>query len=201
MATASETPLICVFCASRDSPNEVFNEAADELGRELALAGYGLVYGGGGLGLMGRVARGVSENNGSVLGIIPRAMTLIEGTAEVGKTILVDSMHERKQLMNEHAAAFISLPGGFGTLEELLEVTTWSLLRIHSKPVIIVNTNGYYNPLRDMIDNAVEAGFVKPEHRSVIAICDTPKEAVAAIKSYSIPENRHEMTWTTDTPQ
>ncbi|KAJ2810957.1 hypothetical protein H4S07_002368 [Coemansia furcata] len=198
--TLSNDNLVCVFCASHDSTNPVYNEAADELGRELVQAGYGLVYGGGGHGLMGRVARGVFDSNGSVLGIIPRSLTKYEGTIEIGQTILVDSMHERKQLMNDRAMAFIALPGGFGTLEELLEVATWSMLRIHSKPIIVLNTNGYYNALSDMIDKAVEAGFVKAGNKDIIVMCDTPKEAIAAIKSYALPTSRYDLTWTTDKP-
>ncbi|KAJ2323748.1 hypothetical protein GGI00_005531 [Coemansia sp. RSA 2681] len=198
--TLAADNLVCVFCASHDSPNEVYNEAANALGRELAQAGYGLVYGGGGCGLMGRVARGVSENNGPVLGIIPRPLTKIEGSNEVGRTIFVDSMHERKQLMNEHASAFIALPGGFGTLEELLEITTWSMLSIHSKPIVVVNIDGYYNALRDMIDKAVEAGFVRPGNQHIIVMCDTPKEAVAALKSYSVPSTRYGLSWSTANP-
>ncbi|KAJ2862697.1 hypothetical protein GGH94_004111 [Coemansia aciculifera] len=198
--TLNNDNLVCVFCASHDSTNPVYNEAADALGRELVQASYGLVYGGGGHGLMGRVARGVFENNGSVLGIIPRSLTKYEGTTEIGRTILVDSMHERKQLMSEHAMAFIALPGGFGTLEELLEVATWSMLRIHSKPIIVLNTNGYYNALGDMIDKAVEAGFVKPGNKDIIVMCDTPKEAIAAIKSYSVPTTRYDLTWTAASP-
>ncbi|KAJ2493354.1 hypothetical protein IWW37_000638 [Coemansia sp. RSA 2050] len=197
MTTENEN-LVCVFCASSDSPNTVYNEAADALGRELVQAGYGLVYGGGGHGLMGRVARGVFENNGSVLGIIPHSLTKYEGSIEIGRTILVDSMHQRKQLMNEHAMAFIALPGGFGTLEELLEVTTWSMLCIHSKPIIVLNTNGYYNALSDMIDKAIEAGFVKSSSKDVIVMCDTPQEAIAAIKSYTVPTARYNLTWTTE---
>ncbi|KAJ2743159.1 hypothetical protein GGI20_003962 [Coemansia sp. BCRC 34301] len=196
--TIATDNLVCVFCASSDSPNKIYNEAANDLGCELAQAGYGLVYGGGDWGLMGRVARGVSENNGAVVGIIPRPLTKVEGAAEIGQTIFVDSMHERKQKMNELASAFIALPGGFGTLEELLEITTWSLLRIHSKPIIVVNVNGYYNALRDMINNAVEAGFLNQGNSNIIVMCDTPKEAVAALKSYSAPSTRYDLSWTTD---
>ncbi|KAJ2026786.1 hypothetical protein IWW57_002926 [Coemansia sp. S610] len=185
--TSESENLVCVFCASSDSPNAAYNDAADTLGRELAQAGYGLVYGGGGHGLMGRVARGVFDNNGS-------------GSIEIGRTILVDSMHERKQLMSQHAMAFIALPGGFGTLEELLEVATWSMLCIHSKPIIVLNTNGYYNALSDMIDKAIEAGFIKSTNKDVIVMCDTPQEAIAAIKSYTVPTTRYDLTWTTNSP-
>ncbi|KAJ2781070.1 hypothetical protein GGI15_003332 [Coemansia interrupta] len=117
--------LVCVFCASHDSPDSSYNDAADILGKELASAGYGLVYGGGSRGLMGRVARAVDNNSGDVLGVMPRALTRLEGTTQVGRHILVDSMHERKSIMNDNAMAFIALPGGYGTFEELLEIVTW----------------------------------------------------------------------------
>ncbi|KAJ1954848.1 hypothetical protein EC988_002210 [Linderina pennispora] len=187
--------LVCVFCASHDSPDASYNEVANRLGELLAKSSYGLVYGGGGRGLMGRVARSVSSNKGDVLGIIPRALTRLEGCSEVGRTITVDSMHERKSLMNEHAMAFISLPGGFGTMEELLEITTWSQLSIHSKPVIVLNTNGFYDALREFINKAVEAGFVQKENRDIIKFVDTPEEAIHAIKEYRAPNARYSLNW------
>ncbi|ORX70835.1 hypothetical protein DL89DRAFT_266950 [Linderina pennispora] len=187
--------LVCVFCASHDSPDASYNEVANQLGELLAKSSYGLVYGGGGRGLMGRVARSVSSNKGDVLGIIPRALTRLEGCSEVGRTITVDSMHERKSLMNEHAMAFISLPGGFGTMEELLEITTWSQLSIHSKPVIVLNTNGFYDALKEFINKAVEAGFVQKENRDIIKFVDTPEEAIQAIKEYKAPNTRYGLNW------
>ncbi|KAJ2854526.1 hypothetical protein J3B02_002631, partial [Coemansia erecta] len=158
-------------------------------------SGYGLVYGGGDQGLMGRVARAVHENGGPVLGITPRALTKIEGGESYGRTILVDSMHERKGMMNDNAMSFIALPGGFGTMEELLEITTWSLLSIHSKPVVVLNTNGYYNALKDFIEKAVAAGFVESTNRDILVFCDTPQEAVAAIAKYQPPETRYKLNW------
>ncbi|KAJ1805431.1 hypothetical protein LPJ56_005376 [Coemansia sp. RSA 2599] len=190
-----EKNLVCVFCASRDSIEPALNVAADDLGREIASSGYGLVYGGGNQGLMGRVARAVHENGGQVLGITPRALSKREGGAEYGRTVLVDSMHERKSMMNDNAMSFIALPGGFGTMEELLEITTWSLLSIHSKPVIVLNTSGYYDALKDFIDRAVAAGFVQSANRDIIVFCDTPQEAVAAIAKYQPPETRYKLSW------
>ncbi|KAJ1998869.1 hypothetical protein GGI04_001514 [Coemansia thaxteri] len=195
--TSGSDNLVCVFCASSDSKHEVHNEMASELGRELARSGYGLVYGGGGRGLMGRVARGVAENNGAVVGIIPRALTTIEGFSDIGRTILVETMHERKQLMNEYAEAFISLPGGLGTLEELLEIATWSRLGIHSKPIVVLNTNGYYDALSQMIDTAIDAGFIPEGSRNIFVMCDTPKQAVDMLKSYTVPKGRYELGWST----
>ncbi|KAJ2361823.1 hypothetical protein IW150_007149, partial [Coemansia sp. RSA 2607] len=181
-------------------PDSSYNAAADELGKELASAGYGLVYGGGSRGLMGRVARAVDENSGEVLGIMPRALTKLEGATEIGRHILVDSMHERKSMMNENAMAFIALPGGYGTFEELLEIVTWSVLSIHSKPIVVLNINGYYSSLKDLIDKAVGAGFIKEGNQDIISFCDTPQEAVAAIAAYQAPNTRFNLNWTTDKP-
>ncbi|KAJ2860471.1 hypothetical protein GGI22_002704 [Coemansia erecta] len=200
-ASTTNDKLVCVFCASSDSIDSSYNEAAEALGRELAKNGYGLVYGGGGSGLMGRVARSVQDNGGDVLGIMPRALTTVEGCNDkVGRTILVDSMHERKRLMNENAMAFIALPGGMGTLEELLEISTWSLLSIHHKPVIIVNTNGYYSALGDLLSKAVEAGFLNAANKDIIKFCDTPEEAVAGIAKYTPSPARFDLNWSTKTP-
>ncbi|KAJ2778478.1 hypothetical protein H4R18_004576 [Coemansia javaensis] len=192
----AENGLVCVFCGSSDGRDPAYGEAAQALGRALAGSRYGLVYGGGGLGLMGRVARAVHESSGRVLGIMPRALTKVEGCGEeVGEVVMVDSMHQRKSLMNDHAVAFIALPGGFGTLEELLEMTTWSQLSIHKKPIIVLNTNGYYSGLKNLIEHTVDAGFVRGAHKGIIQFCDTPEEAVAAIKTYTGPEDRHDLTW------
>lgn len=191
--------LVCVFCAAHYSTNDLMNQTSYDLGRELVNAGYGLVYGGGGRGLMGRVAQGAADNNGRVLGIIPKALTAVEGTTEIGETILVNDMHERKQLFNTHAVAFITMPGGFGTLEELLEISTWSQLSIHSKPVIVLNVNGFYDPLKEMIKNAVDVGFVKPESANVILFCNTISEAINAISTYEIPKTRYALDWGKDT--
>ncbi|KAJ1667976.1 hypothetical protein IW140_002410 [Coemansia sp. RSA 1813] len=201
MSTSTSSNLVCVFCASHDSIDSSYNEAAEALGREIAKAGYGLVYGGGGRGLMGRVARSVHASDGDVLGIIPHTLTTVEGCNDkIGRTILVDSMHERKSLMNDNAMAFIALPGGLGTMEELLEISTWSMLSIHTKPVIIVNTNGYYSALGDLLDKAVEAGFMKAANKDIIKFCDTPAEAVAAIKKYNPQPARFDLSWSTKTP-
>ncbi|KAJ1835878.1 hypothetical protein IWW55_002405 [Coemansia sp. RSA 2706] len=198
MATENGDNLVCVFCGSHEGSDPAYAAAATALGRELATSGYGLVYGGGGRGLMGRVARSVYENKGPVVGVMPRALMSVEGCAEeVGKVVVVDSMHQRKGMMNEHATAFIALPGGFGTLEELLEITTWSLLSIHSKPVIVLNTNGYYEALKNMVETTVAAGFVSSGNRDIIVFCDTPEEAVAAIKTYNPPETRYGLDWQT----
>ncbi|KAJ2795914.1 hypothetical protein H4R20_005712 [Coemansia guatemalensis] len=188
--------LACVFCGSSDGNDPVYAEAARELGRELVKGGYGLVYGGGTWGLMGHLARSVHESKGKVLGIMPRALTRLEGFDDnLGEMVLVDNMHERKSKMEQHAAAFIALPGGFGTFEELLEIITWSTLSIHRKPVIVLDTNGYYSALREMVTKAVDAGFISPGKKNVAVFCSTPAEAVAAIKDYTPLPEQPGLSW------
>ncbi|KAJ2763043.1 hypothetical protein IWQ56_004871 [Coemansia nantahalensis] len=195
-SSSSSSSLVCVFCGSSSGNDPAYVEAAQELGRELVRNGYGLVYGGGTGGLMGSVAHATSESGGRVVGIMPRPMTSIEGCGnQVGEMIMVDSMHQRKSLMNDHAAAFIALPGGFGTLEELLEMTTWSKLSIHAKPLIAVNTNGYYSPLQAMIKQGVDMGFIDDSGNDTIVFCDTPAAAVAAIKTYIPQAKRDDVDW------
>ncbi|KAJ2710411.1 hypothetical protein H4R19_003758 [Coemansia spiralis] len=196
-SASSDSSLVCVFCGSGAGNDPVYVEAAQELGRELVRGGYGLVYGGGSMGLMGSVARSTTESGGRVLGIMPRPLTAIEGCGDqIGEIIMVDSMHQRKSLMNDNAAAFIALPGGFGTLEELLEITTWSQLSIHAKPVIVVNTNGYYAPLQAMVKQAVDTGFIGANGKDTIVFCDTPADAVAAIKAHKPSDCSTRLDWT-----
>ncbi|KAJ2725964.1 hypothetical protein GGI07_000892 [Coemansia sp. Benny D115] len=187
---------VCVFCGSKDSTYPEVNEAANKLGTEIVKAGYGLVYGGGNHGLMGRVAQSAFDNGGDILGIVPKALVGIENSTFIGNTVVVNTMHERKSKMNDNAAAFIALPGGYGTFEELLEITVWSILSIHVKPVIVLNINGYYNPLKDLINNAVDFNFVAKGNQNAIVFCDTPEEAVAAIADYVLPESRYQLDWT-----
>ncbi|PIA13901.1 hypothetical protein COEREDRAFT_83183 [Coemansia reversa NRRL 1564] len=188
--------LACVFCASSDGNNPIYAEAARELGSELVKGGYGLVYGGGTWGLMGHLARSVHEAKGKVLGVMPRALTNLEGYDDnLGEMVLVDNMHERKSKMEKHASAFIALPGGFGTFEELLEIITWSTLSIHRKPIIVLDTNGYYSALKDMITKAVDAGFIASDKKNVVVFCNTPAEAVAAIKNYTPLPEQPELSW------
>ncbi|KAJ2546343.1 hypothetical protein IWW49_004134 [Coemansia sp. RSA 1797] len=192
------TNLVCVFCGSSPGTSPSFMDAATQLGQELAHQGYGLVYGGGTRGLMGQVARSVQQNSAPVLGIMPRALMSVEGCADkIGRMLIVNNMHDRKSKMNEYARAFIALPGGFGTLEELLEIATWSMLSIHSKPVIVLNTNGYYEPLKNMVGQAVNGGFVSKDNSGIILFCDTAEEAVQAIKTYVPPDTRYGLDWTT----
>lgn len=162
---------ICVFCGSSPGINPVFADAARELGRTLADAGIGLVFGGGSVGLMGIIANAVLDCGGQVTGIIPRLLVERElALTRLDDLRIVESMHERKALMAKLADGFIALPGGFGTLEEFIEVLTWAQLGIHAKPCGLLNTDGYYGHLLRFIDHMVATGFAPPESREMIQV-------------------------------
>ncbi|MBI3959936.1 MAG: TIGR00730 family Rossman fold protein [Chloroflexi bacterium] len=160
---------ICVYCGASDGVNGEYLAGASALGAEMARRGYGLVYGGGSVGVMGAVARGVAANGGSVHGVIPAPLMPKEVSGEpIGKLEIVDSMHTRKARMAELADAFIALPGGFGTLEELFETITWTQLGIHRKPIGLFNVAGFYDPLLAMIEHSIAQGFVRPKYRGLL---------------------------------
>lgn len=154
---------VCVYCGSATGHDDRFAAAADEFGIALAEANLRLVYGGGSLGLMGRVARAALSAGGTVVGIIPRFLHDREVMLqEVSELIVTEDMHERKRLMFEHSDAFVALPGGVGTLEEVVEMMTWSQLGRHEKPIILANIAGFWDPLNELIVHMTEAGFVRP---------------------------------------
>jgi uncharacterized protein (TIGR00730 family) len=164
---------ICVFCGSSPGTREMYIEQAQKLGRTMAAHGIGLVYGGGGIGLMGKVAQAVIDAKGEVIGVIPYALATKERALGVtnGDQLemrVVKTMHERKAMMTELADAFIALPGGLGTFDELFEALTWAQLGIHQKPIGILNIEGYFDPLLSLIDRAIEEGFVLPRYRRLI---------------------------------
>jgi len=158
---------VCVFCGSAAGARPSYSAAARELGESLARAGIALVYGGGKLGLMGIVADAVLEAGGHVIGVIPR-MLIERELAHPGITRqhVVDTMHERKTLMAEMSDAFVGLPSGMGTFDELVEIVTWAQLGLHAKPVVLANIDDYYRSLYAMLDNAVAEGFVTPKSRA-----------------------------------
>ena len=162
---------VCVFCGSSAGATEAYADAARSLGRELAASGRRLVYGGASVGLMGIVADAALEAGGEVVGVIPRAM-LGREIAHGGLTRLhvVETMHERKAMMAEMADAFVALPGGLGTLEELFEVWTWAQLGLHRKPCALLDVGGYYGDLIAFLDHAVATGFVRPAHRAMLVV-------------------------------
>ena len=159
---------VCVFCASSNGIDPIFLEAARALGEAIAQRGWKLVYGGAHLGLMGAMADAALRHGGRVTGVIPQDLVQRE-FAHRGLTQLIEtgSMHERKAEMARRADAFLVLPGGLGTLDEMCEILTWSVLGIHQKPVVLINIAGYWNAFLGMLDAAVAAGFLRPAHRSL----------------------------------
>ncbi|KAB2607920.1 cytokinin riboside 5'-monophosphate phosphoribohydrolase LOG7-like [Pyrus ussuriensis x Pyrus communis] len=186
--TKSRFNRICVFCGSSSGKKASYQESAVELGKELVERRIDLVYGGGSVGLMGLVSQAVHDGGRHVLGVIPRTLMPREITGEtVGEVRTVSDMHQRKAEMARQADAFIALPGGYGTLEELLEVITWAQLGIHRKPVGLLNVDGYYNSLLCFIDKAVDEGFISPTARHIIVSAPTAKQLVRQLEEY-VPE-------------
>ena len=178
----------CVYCGTRPGNDPAFLAAAESFGRLLADRGIGLVYGGGDVGLMGAAADGALADGGEVFGVIPEALFERE-VAHEGLTELavVDSMHTRKRRMAELADGFVALPGGFGTLEELVEMVTWAQLGFHTDPCGLLNVAGYYDGLVSFFDAQVDAGFVEPAHRALLTVTDDPAELLARFETYDSP--------------
>lgn len=177
---------LCVYCGSRvgNDPRNV--EIAAELGRAMAAADVRLVYGGGSVGLMGAVADAVMAGGGRVLGVIPKGLFRTEqGHTGITELVEVASMHERKARMATEADAFVALPGGLGTLEELAEISTWAQLGIHSKPVGVLDVDGFWAPLLEFLDGAVTAGFVSPANRELIVRIDDVDDVLPVLSSHA----------------
>ena len=155
---------ICIYCGSQNGNNPEFVGAARILGKALAENSIRLVYGGGTKGIMGEVARAVADNGGDIVGIIPQFLLNLEagGTApsDLGEVIVTEDMHERKHMMFERADAFVALPGGIGTLEEIIEVMTWAQLGRHTKPMAFLNIDGFWNPVIELLDHMSQSGFI-----------------------------------------
>jgi uncharacterized protein (TIGR00730 family) len=176
---------ICVFCGSSPGSRPEYRAAAEELGTKLARSNIGLVYGGGNVGLMGVLADAVLAAGGEAVGVIPENLMALEvGHKGLTKLHVVRSMHERKALMADLSDGFIAMPGGFGTLEEICEVVTWSQLGLHAKPCGILNVLGYYSPLLAMFDHAVEERFLKPENRALVLARDSVVELLRAMERW-----------------
>ena len=176
---------ICVYAGSNPGAKEAYAEAAGELARLLAQRGIGVVYGGARVGLMGVLADTALAEGGEVIGVMPQDLVDRE-IAHTGLTELhvVGSMHERKALMAELSDGFVALPGGAGTLEELIEVYTWSQLGLHDKPMGVLNVLGYYDGLAALLDHAVREGFLRPQHREAMHAAATPAELLAAFEGW-----------------
>lgn len=177
---------ICVYSASSTKIVPIYFEAAEELGKILAQKHINLINGAGCLGLMCRISDAALAAGGTVTGVIPRFM-VEQGWHHKGLTRLIEteSMHERKQLMADLSDGVIALPGGCGTLEELLEIITWKQLGLYLKPIVILNTNGFYNPLLEMFQQAISQNFMRKEHGNIWHVAQTPEEAVNLL--YTIP--------------
>lgn len=172
---------ICVYCGSGEGINPAYAEAARTLGRELAAAGIGLVYGGGGLGLMGEVATSTIAHGGRVTGIIPRFLTTREHMLRAADELVVtENMHQRKQLMFDRADAFVALPGGVGTLEELVEQLTWSQLGQHRKPIIVANIDGFWTPFLDLLAHMQSQAFIRDGLEVKFTVVDRAEEIIPA---------------------
>ena len=180
---------ISVFCGSSLGSDSEFENQAKELGKKLALAEIELVYGGANIGLMGAVANGSLEHSGKVIGVIPEFLKTkeIEHTS-LSQLIVVDTMQERKTKMSELCDGVIALPGGFGTLEELFEMLTWGQLGLHSKPIAILNTNGYYDELIQFLDKMVSKGLLKEVNRKMILISSDIDDLLNKMRTYEAPE-------------
>lgn len=179
---------VCVFCGSNAGLSPAYADAARALALELVRRGLGVVYGGGSIGLMGVLADAALAAGGEVIGVIPKPMATPE-LAHTGLTELrvVASMHERKATMASLADAFVSLPGGFGTLEETLEILTWAQLGIHSKPIGVLNVEGYYDGLLALLTHALREGFLRPEFFELLLFADTPAELLDRLAAWQPP--------------
>lgn len=176
---------LCVFCGSSLPRDARFEEAARSLGAELAVRDVGLVYGGGSVGLMGVIADACLSSGGRVTGVIPTGLFRRE-VGHAGLTTLeeVGSMHERKQRMYDLADAFVALPGGLGTLEELAEIATWSQLGIHRKPIVLLDVDAFWDPLVNQLDRMVEVGLLKPENRDLLPRATSVGEVFESLAAY-----------------
>jgi uncharacterized protein (TIGR00730 family) len=179
---------VCVFCGSRDGNDPAYVAAARETGAAIARRGWKLVYGGGHVGLMGALADAALAAGGEVIGVMPRAL-LTREVAHPGITRLhlVTSMHRRKALMSSLSDAFLTLPGGYGTLEEFFETLTWAQLGLHTKPCALLDVAGYWDPLLAMVDNTIVEGFVPEEHRRLILTSHDPDALLDRMAAYIPP--------------
>lgn len=213
---------ICVYCGSSFGNSSKYSNEAARLGELLHGLGWRLVYGGGSTGLMGTIASSAMGPtfDGKVLGIIPDALVSKERdsgdgsdlnaklresvdnhkgatpiSSKYGETLIVPDMHTRKRKMAEESDAFVAMPGGYGTLEEIMECITWSQLGIHGKPIVLFNIDGFYDHLLDFIKHAIEQGFISKKNGEIIQVASTPEEVVEKIANYVVPDGRFNLAW------
>jgi uncharacterized protein (TIGR00730 family) len=172
---------LCVYCGSAHGAKPAYADAAQTLGLAMARAGFGLVYGGGGMGLMGDVARSVLAGGGRVTGIIPEFLVAKERMLDgVSELIVTRTMHERKMMMFERSTGFVALPGGIGTLEELAEILTWAQLQQHARPIILVNIENYWSPLLTLLDDMRAQGFIRSGFEVRLDVVDKAEDVIDA---------------------
>ena len=174
---------VCVYCASSNAADAEFLAAASELGATLAREGLRLVYGGGGVGLMGACARAAHAAGGRVLGVIPHFLTSQERQLTTVETVVVDSMHERKMMMFEAADAFAILPGAIGTLEEVVELLSWRRLGLHAKPIVFLDAKGFWKPLFDLFDHILDQNLIPPEFRETWQSVERVEDILPTLRS------------------
>jgi len=184
--TAHQVTSVCVYCGSSNAADPAYLEAAHKLGRQIADAGLKLVYGGGGVGLMGAAARGAHDVGGRVLGVIPEFLKGREQPFDDVETVVVTNMHQRKMMMFDHADSFVVLPGGIGTLEEIIELLSWRRLDLHRKPIVFLNQNGFWNPLYALFDHTVAQNFTPPGFSDAWRSVSTVDEVIPAIRAMAV---------------
>ena len=195
-ARADGTRTLCVYCGSSNRVPDSHKQAAQRFGCRLAAAGCRLVYGGGRVGLMGIVADAMIQGGAEVIGIIPEFLHDFEvGHTGVTRLEVVDSMHTRKRRMAELADAFVVLPGGLGTLDEMFEIVTWRQLGLHQKPVVLVNQDGYWSGLLAMIDDMCATGYLRQEHLGLISVVDDVDAVLPALELAGQPELNVQDKW------
>lgn len=182
-------PLVALYCGSRAGNKPIYLEKAIQLSQGLAEHGFGLVYGGASIGLMGQVADTMIQHGGEAVGVIPEFMLDYEiAHPQLTELHIVTSMHQRKAMMADRACAFVALPGGLGTFEEILEIATWGQLNQHQKPMMLYNINGFYNPLIAQLDLAVQEGFLPPQHRAKLIICEHADQIYTTLLNLDAPQ-------------
>ena len=196
LTTTSVAPFegqsVCFFCASSDGADPAYLQSASEFGAATAREGWRLVYGGGGVGLMGASARAAHEAGGRVVGIMPAFLRSRERLFDEVETVVVTSMHERKQLMYDNSDAFVVAPGGVGTLEEVIELLSWKLQDLHAKPIIFLNIKGFWNTLILLLEHTVAEGMTPANFLQAYRVVDTVEEAITAMQDGSGPAQRYD---------
>ncbi len=181
----SDLKSVCVYCGSSPGKRTGYAEMAKKLGQQMAEEGIELVFGGGDVGIMGTVANAVIDHGGRVTGIIPQFLRSVEVPSErIDELIITETMHERKALMYERSDAFVALPGGIGTLEEIVEMISWAQLNQHCKPIVLVNLNDYWKPFTGLLDHVIDEGFARADIRRVWREVDNVQDVLPTIRDW-----------------